>query len=217
MSVFSIQLLIILHIIFSQYPLATTEQHPISACTCNLFKMPVKNKRQYRLNKKRKRASNIRKVARTRARRIAERQNTETETSNNFSSPAANECDSGTSFNDTSTHSERNGGVPATIEETTTFSLCDSIDKIAPAKKALEFLTKNKGLGMNLKKVNHYEPTPRYNEHFPTCEQKVHMRCVRDSRGIVKYTHRCHDDSGIYDMDQMDRVFLCSNEKGDKT
>ena len=125
--------------------------------------------------------------------------NAETETSNNSSLPAANECDSETSFNDTSTHSERNGGVPATIEETTTFSLCDSIDKIAPAKKALEFLTTNKGLGMNLKKVNHYEPTPRYNEHFPTCEQKVHMRCVRDSRGIVKYTHRCHDDSGIYD------------------
>ena len=135
MSAFSIQLLIILHIIFSQNPIATTEQHTISACTCNLFKMPVKNQRQYRLNKKRKRASNIRKVARTRARRIAERQNTD----NNSSPPATNEFERETSLN-----GEGNGGVPATIEESTTFSLCQSIDKITPAKKALQILMRTK-------------------------------------------------------------------------
>ena len=70
--------------------------------------------------------------------------NEETETSNNSSLPAANECDSETSFNNTSTHSERNGAVPATIEETPTFSLCQSIDKITPAKKALQILMRTK-------------------------------------------------------------------------
>ena len=55
MSVFSIPLLIILHIIFSHNPISTTEQHQISAGTCNLFKMPIRNWKQYRLNKKRKR------------------------------------------------------------------------------------------------------------------------------------------------------------------
>ena len=95
MSAFSIQLLIILHIIFSQNPIAITEQHPISSCSCNLFKMPVKNssqyQRQYRLNKKRKRAQHMRDISRKRARRIAASQNTETETFNNSSIPAANE------------------------------------------------------------------------------------------------------------------------------
>ena len=42
------------------------------------------------------------------------------------------------------------------------------------------------------------------------------MRCVSDSRGIVRYTHRCHDHCGIYDMDQMDQELSCWNEKGDK-
>ena len=76
------QMLSNLHITFSQNPIVTTEHHPISACACNLFKMPVKNqaqyKRQYRLNKKRKRANNIRYAARRRAKRNAECQNTTT-------------------------------------------------------------------------------------------------------------------------------------------
>ena len=73
------------------------------------FKMPVKNQRQYmrqyRLNKKRKRANDIRREARRRAKKNA---------------------------------------VPATIEETPTFSLCQSIDKITPAKKALQILMRTK-------------------------------------------------------------------------
>ena len=126
-----------------------------------------------RQNKKRKNqiAQTTRRRARDRARynarRNAELQNRERQNSSNSSSFAStNACDrdsdtssyvaSGSSlflteevqceisFNDITTQSERNGGIPATIEETPTFSLCQSIDKITPAKKALQFLMRTK-------------------------------------------------------------------------
>ena len=74
MSAFSIQLLIILYIIFSLNPISTTEKYQISSCTCNLFKMPVKNQRQYRLNKKRKRAQAIRDISRIKNQRQLNRE-----------------------------------------------------------------------------------------------------------------------------------------------
>ena len=136
--------------------------------------------------------------------------NAETETSNNSSLPAANECDSETSFNKNREKSAISNNIYLARRRARYWEKKEKLNARKEAKK-------------NDRKCNYSTIAPSFD--CITCEQTIHMRfayalIVRDSRGKVQYrckqcVNRWDDHSGIYDFDQMEQPVYHDEEAGD--